>query len=328
MNTLIVLVTGATGFIGQKLCRSLLEVGYSVRGTYRRPQPAMCELPQVDWIQISDINSDTCWTNAVRNVGYVIHLAALAHQVGGRGEGRLDEFMAINAEGTACLAKAVARQPTIKRFLFVSSIAAVCSFSDSVISAQTPPHPDTDYGRSKLAAEEHVRAVLAHGQPDWCILRPPLVYGPGNPGNMSRLLKLVNTGIPLPLKHLENKRTFIYVGNLIEAVERCLWHPGASRRTFLVGDSETLSTPELIQLIAQKTEKAVRLFAMPPNIMLTASRAGNLLSRVTGWSVGLDSYSLSRLTGSLYLDTSDIRESIEWSPSFTLADGLDRTLFQ
>jgi len=323
-NSGIVLVTGATGFVGQHLCNFLCTNGYTVYATYRKMKP-VCPHPNIKWFQIQNINIDTDWSRLLYNVEYVVHLAALAHQMGIRGQGRLAEFMTVNAEGTAQLAQAVAAS-TVKRLVFISSIGAVKSLSTEQITESTHCTPDTDYGKSKLAGEQRVQEILKNSQPDWCILRLPLVYGPGNPGNMARLLKLIRTGLPLPLGGIDNQRSFVYIGNLVEAIERCLWHPGASRRTFFASDREVVSIVELLTLLAKQANKPLRLFTAPGPLMNGVAVLGDLLSQAVGKSVGIDSYSLSRLLGSLYVDSTPLYEAIEWHPPFTLAQGLEATL--
>lgn len=322
----LVLVTGATGFIGQQLCRYLFATGYRVRSTFRRPSALLEQFPQIEWVHVPEIESETCWESALTNVDYVVHLAALAHQLGKSGEGRLAEFMAINAEGTARLAQAVAVSTSVKRLVFVSSFSAVRSLCNEQMTETTPCAPETDYGKSKLAGEKRLQEILQESQADWCILRPPLVYGPGNPGNMERLLKLIRTGLPLPLDRVDNRRSFIYIGNLIEAIERCLWHPGASQKTFFISDYEVVSTVELLTLLAKQVNKPLRLITVPRPLMNGIAAFGDLLSQATGKSVGIDSYSLSRLLGSLYADPTPLYQAIDWNPPFTLADGLHATL--
>lgn len=321
----LVLVTGATGFVGRYLCSLLVKNGYQVRGTYRNSLPVNFPC-QVDWHKLDNIGIDTDWSKAIANVDYVVHLAALAHQLGPQGEGRFDEFMAINADGTRKLAEAIRASATIKRLIFISSIGAVKSLSDEVITEQTGCEPDTDYGKSKLAAELALKESLHSSSVDWCILRPPLVYGPGNPGNMARLLKLISTGLPLPFAAIKNQRSFVFVGNLSAAIERCLWHPGASRRIFLVSDDISISTPDLLRLLATISNRSPRLFALPSTWLYCLGWIGDVISHFIKQPIGIDSYSISRLLGSLYVDSTVINKALNWQPPFTLENGIKTTL--
>jgi nucleoside-diphosphate-sugar epimerase len=132
-------------------------------------------------------------------VDTVVHLAALAHQSDPRHQPDEAAFMAVNAKGTKRLAEAVVGRMTVHHFVFVSSIGAVAESGDAVVDEHTQPGPDSLYGRSKLAAEQALKVAFDGSSIEWCVLRPVLVYGPGNPGNMARLLRLVTIGMPLPL---------------------------------------------------------------------------------------------------------------------------------
>lgn len=320
-----VLVTGATGFVGRYLCQEFIAQGYHVRGTYRRSSPILEELPDVEWIRITDIGPNTIWSESLDSVQYVVHLAALAHQVGKKGKGRFDEFMRVNAEGTRRLAEQCKFARTVQRLIYVSSIGAVRSLSAQRITEATPCQPDTDYGKSKLAGEVAIQEVLREDKPDWCVLRPTLVYGPGNPGNLARLLKLVNTGLPLPLASINNKRSFIFVGNLVDAIAAVLTHPAASRRIFIVSDGQDVSTPELVHILADRAGFPARLVPLPISVLRLIGKVGDSLERFLGLSTGLDTYSVERLIGSLIVDPTAIMNEIDWSPPSTFRQGLELT---
>lgn len=321
-----VLVTGATGFVGRHLCKHLAAKGYQVRGSFRQSSSIIDELQDIDWVSITDIGPDTDWSEALDGVQYIVHLAALAHQIGTKGQGRLDEFMHVNAGGTRQLAEQCLSVGTVQRIIYVSSIGAVCSMNSSRVTDETPCTPDMDYGKSKLAGEIALRETLTQSHsPDWCILRPTLVYGPGNPGNMARLLKLVKTGLPLPFASINNQRSFIFIRNLVDAIEKTLTHPAASRKTFLVSDGEDVSTPQLIRILAEQSGHTARLVSMPIAVLEFIGKAGDGVERLLGISTGLDTYSVQRLTGSLVVDSLSIRREIDWSPPYTLAQGLKLT---
>lgn len=314
-----VLVTGASGFIGRQLCQALLAKGYSVRGTQRGDASNLSQA--VEWVRIPDLASAD-WTGLLQDCAYVVHLAALAHQLNRSVPSQ--EFDRTNRAGTARLASAIAGTPSVRRLIFISSIGAVCSQSDLVVGEETPCRPDTDYGRSKLAAEREVQEILARSQSDWCILRPTLVYGPDNPGNMLRLMRLTRSGLPLPFGSVRNRRSFLYVGNLVDLIERCLQNPGASRRVFNAADAEVLSTPELIAHIAQVCGQRARLIPAPVWSLRLLGRLGDLTSKLAGRSVGIDSYSIDRLLGSLQVDIAPLKR-LGWTPPFSTVQGLQAT---
>lgn len=315
-----ILITGASGFIGRELACSLARSGHSVRATYRR-EPGV-ETPGVDWVQVPEIES-AAWPPLLDDCDYVVHLAALAHQI--NKHARPEDFQRVNTHATTRLAESVAQSSTVRRLLFISSIGAVCSQSAEIVTHRTVCQPDSDYGKSKRAAELALAKVLAHTKADWCVLRPTLVYGPRNPGNMLRLMRLIQTGLPLPLAGVRNRRSFIYVGNVVDAIVQCLGHPEASRQAFNIADSEVLSTPDLIARIAQVSGGAPRLWSVPEWTLRLAGRAGDVAAKVARRSLGIDSYSMDRLLGSLQVDASFVRGTVGWNPPFSTEEGLRRT---
>ena len=296
-----------------------------VRGTLRRKLP-FSEVPgEVEWIDIGEIGPDTEWSIALERVNCVIHLAGLAHQIGKLGKKQSDDFMRVNAEGTRRLAKAISSSSSVTRLVYLSSVGAVKSVSEMVITDQTPCEPDAGYGQSKRAAERGVEEFLRESRADWCIIRAPLVYGPGNPGNMARLLKIMSTAVPLPFTAIRNRRSFVFVGNLVDVLERCAFHPGASRRVFFISDGEIVSTPELVRRLSKHAGKPTRVFPLPIGILKGLGIVGDVASRLLGRSVGLDSYSIDRLIGSLVVDISSLQQAIGWQPPFTMDQGLAYT---
>jgi nucleoside-diphosphate-sugar epimerase len=317
-----VLVTGATGFIGRHLCSRLLAEGFSVRATHRRS--AAPDDTRIDWRRLERMDDAELWQEPLAGVSAVVHLAALAHQVGVAGVGRWEEFARTNVTATAALARACARAHT-GRLVFLSSIAASCSASTRAIDASLPAAPESDYGRSKLEAEQAIDRELRSSTVDWCVLRPPLVYGPGNPGNMERLLKLLATGLPLPFGAIRNRRSFIYVHNLTDAILRVLNHRDTIRATFVVGDGSDFSTPALVAALAAATGRHARIFRVPESWLRLLGRGGDFAAKVLRRGVPIDSYSVSKLTESLFVDGAAFAEKFDWRASIAPADALQAT---
>lgn len=316
-----VLVSGASGFIGRYLVPALQAQGYRVRAALRRPASG----PWDEACLVGEIDSTTQWDAALDEVAYVIHLAALAHRSPREAHGLEDAYHRVNAEGTWQLADA-ARRSGVHRVVLVSSVAVTGSVASAPVHGATPPAPDSPYGRSKAAAESGLADCLGEGVPDWCILRPPLVYGPGNPGNMARLLRLLRLPIPLPLASIANRRSFCFVGNLASAASAVLSHPAASRQVFTVSDTEVVSTPELLRMLGRASGRPARLFAAPALALGALATVGDVLGHLVGREVGLDSFALDRLTGNLEVDASDLRRRLQWHPPYTLDEGLRLTL--
>jgi len=307
-----VLVTGATGFIGCHLCAELSVSGFSVRAIYRGVAP---EKGGVEWYRVPGVGPETDWAGALEGVEVVVHLAAVAHRIGISDEQLRDAYLEVNVEGTRYLAREIARHSSVRRLVFISSIGAR-------ISAEMERH-ESEYGRSKWLAEQAVAEEMRHAPADWCVLRPCLVYGAGNPGNMARLIRLLNSGLPLPLGAIRNARSLLYVGNLTSAIRCCLGHPAAAHEIFDVSDGQALSTPELVRQLAAALGRPSRLINVPVVMLNRLGRLGDWIKSVTGKSVALDSSSISKLCNSLTVDHAKLHELTGWVPPYSVDQGLE-----
>jgi nucleoside-diphosphate-sugar epimerase len=278
-----------------------------------------------EWVTVGDIGPDTDWSRALAGIDIVIHLAALAHQIGPLANAREEEFFRVNALGTTRLAQA-AVDAGVRRFVMVSSVAAIGPYMGEPLTERTPCAPNTPYGRSKLAAERAIEHVFEGSATDWCILRPPLVYGAGNPGNMQRLLQLIERGFPLPLGRIDSRRSHLFVGNLVELLAVCAVHPNASRRVFLIDDGEPVDTRDLIRQLARLSRRRVYLVPIPKAMLKALGRSGDLLEKILRRPVPVSSYAVDRLMGSLILDSRAVRAALSWTPPYDQAEGLRRTV--
>jgi nucleoside-diphosphate-sugar epimerase len=324
-----ILVTGASGFIGNHLLAALRDAGHEVRAASR----SRVELQGIDCVLAPELGHDADWGRALLEVDAVIHLAGRAHVPSKNADAETEEvYFRINTEGTRALAEQAAAAGA-KHFVFLSSCHAVAAESEVQITEKTQSNPLTAYGRSKLEAERVTREALSNTACAWTILRPPLVYGKGNKANFGLLLKLVKSGIPLPLASVRNRRSFVYVENLVDVIVACLGNPKAYGKTYLPSDGEDVSTPELIRKIAKANQsfqfsefskqgagrstlgsrRTLRLFPFPESIL-------KALGRLPGLGA------LRKLTSSLYVDSEPLREDLGWSPRFTIDDGLIKTL--
>jgi UDP-N-acetyl-alpha-D-quinovosamine dehydrogenase len=303
-----ILVTGASGFVGRTLCDSLAAEGRSPRRVVRS-SPATAP----DIFEIGDIGPDTGWSAALEGVRCVVHLAARTHVLRDTAADPLEEYRRINVLGTERLAReAVAHG--VRRIIFLSSVKVNGERTASrPYTEYDPPQPEDDYGATKREAEEVLARHSTQSGLEVVILRPPLVYGPGVKGNFLRLLDFTARGIPLPLASIHNLRSLVYVGNLVDAIICAIDSPRAVGRTYLVSDGEDVSTPQLIRAIAGALDVKPRLLPFPPQLL---QLAGKLSGR---------SGEISRLTGSLQVDSSHIREDLAWSARFSLRQGLAET---
>jgi nucleoside-diphosphate-sugar epimerase len=303
-----ILVTGATGFVGRALVHRLLADRRTVRAAVRPDSAALP--PDVEPVIVGDIGADTDWRTALAGVDGVVHLAARAHIVHDSSPDAHALYRAVNTLGTLRLAEAAATAG-VRRFVFLSSVRVHGERSTGAPFNESSPLAATDpYGRSKAEAERGLAALAAAGGLEPVILRPPLVYGPGARGNFARLVRLVERGVPLPLGAVRNRRSLVFLGNLVDAIVLSVDHPAATRETFMVSDGEDVSTPELIRRIARVLGKSTRLIPVPPAVL-----------RLGGRLVGR-SDDVARLLDDLVVDSSRIGERLGWRPPFTLDEGL------
>ena len=269
--------------------------------------------PGIERVDVGDIGPDTAWIDALRGVDTVVHLAARAHVLRESSPAALALYRAVNTLGALRLAEAAAAGG-VKRFVFISSARVHGERTTGEPFTETSPLIAKDpYGSSKAEAERGV-ARLAHSTGlQAVVLRPPLVYGPEARGNFERLVAMVARGVPLPLAAIQNRRSLVFVGNLVDAIVRCLDHPAAAGETFMVSDGEGVSTPDLVRRIGRAIGRPARLFPVPPALLRLG---GTLLGR------GDD---VARLRDDLVIDPSKIRALLGWSPVVTLDEGLAQT---
>lgn len=307
-----VLVTGATGFIGQMLCRQLLAAGHEVSATARNPlDPRM--LPGVTLHQVPHTAAPSNWEPILDGVQAIAHLAGRAHIMRELAPDPLAEFCKVNVEGTKLLAKAAIKSG-VKRIVALSTIKVNGDFTfTSAFSENDAPAPTDPYAISKWQAEQALAEAAAGGVLETVIIRPPLVYGEGVKGNFLSLLKLCQWSLPLPLAGITNQRSLIYVGNLVDIIINCLWHPAAAGHLFLARDGEDMSTSDLVRRLASALKKPARLFFVGQSFL-------RFTGRVTG-KTGM----ISRLLDSLCVDDRKIRKTLGWSPHYATDQGLINT---
>ncbi len=305
------LVTGANGFVGHALCDEARLRRYQVRCATRAAwQSDSC----TEHVAVGAIDDKTDWTDALQGVDAVIHLAARVHVMSDEADDPLTEFLAVNLHGTANLARQAARAG-VKRLVYVSSIkvngehtAGAGAFTEA-----DQADPQDPYAVSKWEAEQALHRIAAETGLEVVVVRPPLVYGAGVKGNFISMLDVLAKGIPLPLASVHNRRSLIYVGNLVDALIACSLHPGAAGQTYVVSDGEDISTPELLLRLGEAMGRSARLFPCPPAAL-------KVVGRLTGRSGQIE-----RLLGALRVDGGKIRRDLSWTPPYTLQQGLQAT---
>jgi len=311
----MILVTGATGFVGRALVRRL-GADLAFNGVVAAVRRKSDLLPQgVQQVLIGDMLPTSDWSTALEGIDAVVHCAARVHVMKECTTDPLLAYREVNVRGTLNLARQAAGLG-VRRFVFVSSIKVNGETTQPGVSfnADDAPAPLDPYAVSKMEAEQGLREIEAQTGMEVVIVRPPLVYGPGVKANFALLMHFVELGIPMPLGAIHNSRSMVALDNLLDLLFTCLKHPAAAGQTFLVSDGQDLSTTELLRLMAQAMGKKACLFPVPAFVL---ERSSVILGKR---AVAL------RLCGSLQVDINKTRKLLNWKPSVTVDEGLRRAV--
>lgn len=306
------LVTGADGFVGSALCSALIQRGNKVTAAVR--SNARTYSSQTTHVCIGNIDEKTDWTEALFGVKIVIHLAARVHVMRDKVVDPLSLYRRTNVEGAEHLARSAAASGA-NRLVYVSSIKVNGeeTIGGRIYSEQDIPSPKDPYGISKWEAEQVLQRVGRETGLEIVILRPPLVYGAGVKGNFAQMMRFVARGMPLPFALAANLRDLVYVGNLVDALISCATHPDAGGQVYLICDGEPISTPKLLLDFAECLGVSKHVFPFPLKLL-------KLIGILIGKSAQID-----RLLGSLQVNSSKIRNQLNWTPPYTLQQGLQAT---
>ena len=306
----MIAVTGASGFIGRALCAELAASGVPVRPIVRRGAEVRA-LP-TGRVEITDILDVKGLSSAFEGASAVIHLAGRAHRMVEDASDPLAEFRRVNVLGTKAVFEAAAAA-RVSRVLVASSVKVVGESNSTAWTESTVPRPIDHYGISKLEAE---RSALDDGKRlgvEAVVMRFPLVYGPGAPANVLRLLRAVDTGLPLPFGWVRNHRSMLYSGNLVSATRTLVDAQGVGGEVFFLADGVDLSTPDLIRTIAQALGRPARLLPAPVAVL----RVAGMLTRKTA--------EVRRLVESLTVSIEKLRQRAGWVAPFTPVEGWSTT---
>lgn len=309
MTTRKVLVTGAGGFVGAALVRALrCDPLWNVIECVRPGAVGAAESRYFDLKNPSPLPN-------LDDIDTVVHAAARVHVMNETAIDAWHEFQCANVAATLELARH-SQAAGVRRFIYISSIKVngESTFAGQSFHADDIPSPQDLYGRSKAEAEAGLRGMVEHGGMEVVIIRPPLVYGPEVRANFLSMMKWVARGVPLPLGRINNRRSLVYLPNLIDFIKLCMVHPDAANQTWLVADATSMSTSDLLRALASAAGKPSRLIPVPCWLL-------------QAFAVGIGKGAMwKRLAGSLEVDIKKNRACLGWTPPVATSEGLEMTM--
>lgn len=309
----MLLLTGASGFVGKAVLNAAQQRGVKIRPVYRSIDAAKRHR---DAVLVTDLDDATNWSHALQGVDVLVHAAARVHIMQEEALDQLAEFRRVNVLGTVNLARQAAAAG-VRRFVFISSIKVngEATVPGRPFTADDHPAPEDAYGLSKAEAEVLLKQVAQESGMEVTIIRPPLIYGAGVKGNLASLIGWVSRGWPLPLGDVNNnRRSLVGLDNLVDLILVCAENPQASNQTFLVSDGEDLSTTELLRKIGKALGRPARLLWVPARVI-------SFVAIILGKRVISE-----RLLGSLQVDINKTCVLLDWRPSVAMDEGLLRAL--
>ncbi len=303
-----IFITGARGFVGKNLCVELDKKGYrflpSSRHKFNDGNKHLRDLIECDFDKTFDLS------NSLAGCHTVIHCAGRAHIMK---RASSDSFMfdKVNHLATKHLAKQ-AISAGVTRFILISTAGVMGKKTELgfPFKVDDKPNPQGDYAVSKIRGEEALISECQNTHMNYTIIRPPLIYGQDAPGNWTKLVNLLNYNFPLPLKAIENKRSFIFIGNLIDLIIKCINSENALNKTYLVCDNKDMSTSTLIEKIIEASNNRNRTFYISKDKLL-------FLARILGRGLMAE-----QLFNNLQLDISETIDQLNWKPKYTPDEGI------
>lgn len=287
----LTIITGASGFVGSNLLKFLKEYQVACLNREQLSNPTIK--------QLNDSNS-------------IIHLAGKAHDL--RKTSNPNEYYQVNFELTKKLYDAFLKSDA-KKFIFISSVKAAADSVDGALTEEHQSDPKTDYGRSKLMAEQYIQSQALSAGKSYYILRPCMIHGPGNKGNLNLLYKFVQKGIPYPLAGFENRRSFLSVENLCFVIQQLLEREVPSG-VYHIADEEALSTSQVVEILAQASDKKAKLWKISSGLIKGFAKIGDLLK------LPLNSERLQKLTESYVVSNAKIKSALNVELPVSTREGL------
>lgn len=314
-----VLVTGAAGFIGTRLVSRFAAEGAFVRALVRSTPLPPRPRGRVEEVR-GDLRDEAAMRDIAKGVDSVFHLGGKAHALD---EPRQDlsEYRAANVEGTRNVLDSATRWGC-RSFVYFSSVKAMGEDSPQERDESSRPTPTTAYGRTKLEAEELVLHVTGDAGLRGACLRLPLVYGPGNGGNLFRMMRAIDLGFFPPLPDTGNRRSMLHVDNAVDAALLAADDPAAAGRCFIVTDRRPYSTREVYDGLRGALGLRPASWAVPAPLLRGLGRSGDVLEALCRRRVPFDSAAVGRLLDSAIYSSALIKRELGYEPKLSLSDAL------
>jgi nucleoside-diphosphate-sugar epimerase len=302
-----IIITGGTGFVGSAVYRALSHRNIALLGRENHFHKTLFFKKKID--------EHEDYSDCFETSDIVIHCAARAHIMDEKSLDPLVEFRKVNTLGTLNLARQAAASG-VKRFIFISSIKVngESTVNENKYTSFHKMMPEDPYGISKAEAEAGLIDISSKTGMEVVIIRPPLVYGPGVKGNFLKLLRISNRNVPLPFGLVQNKRSMIYLNNLVDFIVTCVDHSDASDKVFLISDGQDLSLKKLLVLIKRSMNRTTILLPVP---IIVFKLLGKLMGKQEV---------VKRLIGNLKIDTSDAKKYLNWTAPHSVEVGIKATV--
>jgi nucleoside-diphosphate-sugar epimerase len=309
------LVTGATGLIGQHLCRRLRQDGYRVRALLR-------EAAQGPWDErrLCVLGTDRIDADVLAGVDTVYHLAGVVHAMGAAGVDE-SQYYTVNADASEALAT-LAVSAGVKRFIYFSSVKAVADPGDECVDESWQSLPNDPYGRSKRSAEQRLFTIGRESAMQVTVLRPALVYGVPVKGNLWRMLQAIDAGRFPPLPDTGNRRSMVCVDDLVEAARLAAGSAQADGQVYIVSDEGLYSTRQLSDWMHEALGRRLPRWSIPVFMLQAGALLGDAMETLSGRSLPLNSAVLQRLLGSACYRSGKLQKELGWRPRRCFRDCL------
>jgi len=292
-----VAITGSTGFVGKNLIPYLKKAGN--------------DIVFLDRVKLNPIVGDI-----FNNCDIIIHLAGKAHDISNRDSS--SEYYAVNYELTKNIYTHFLSSEA-KIFIFVSSVKAAADSVENILFEDVIPNPQTHYGKSKLMAEDYIRTQALPAHKKFYILRPCMIHGPGNRGNLNLLFKFLQTRLPYPLASFENRRSFLSIENFCFIIQELIRNPTVTSGTYNLSDDIALSTNDVIAILAETTNRKAKMWHVPKSIVLKLAKIGDFLK------LPLNTERLNKLTDNYVVSNNKIKVGLKTDLPIGSAEGLKIT---